>query len=78
MRTVTASDLKATCLALLDEVNRTGEPVLITKRGRPIARLGPVRQADGAAELAGTVEITGDIVAPALPADAWDAEGERG
>jgi prevent-host-death family protein len=76
VRTVSASDLKATCLALLDDVSRTGEPVLITKRGRPIARLVAVAPPDGASNLA--VEIIGDIVAPALPADAWEAEaGDR-
>jgi prevent-host-death family protein len=75
MRTITASDLKATCLALLDEVSRTGEPVTITKRGRPVARLVPARQPDGLAELGGTVEIVGDIIAPVLSPDAWEAEG---
>ena len=78
MQTVTASDLKATCLALLDEVSRTGEPVIITKRGRPIAQLVPMRAPDGAASLAGTVEILGDILGPVLPSDAWEAEKGRG
>ena len=39
MRTVPAGVFKAKCLAILDEVNATGEPVLVTKRGKPVARV---------------------------------------
>ena len=39
MRTIPAGVFKAKCLAILDEVNSTGEPVLITKRGKPVARV---------------------------------------
>ncbi len=39
MRTIPAGEFKAKCLAILDEVNATGEPVLITKRGKPVARV---------------------------------------
>lgn len=39
MRTVPAGVFKAKCLAILDEVNTTGEPVLVTKRGIPVARV---------------------------------------
>jgi prevent-host-death family protein len=39
MRTVPAGVFKARCLAILDEVNATGEPVLVTKRGKPVARV---------------------------------------
>jgi prevent-host-death family protein len=39
MRTVAAGEFKAKCLAILDEVNATGEPVLVTKRGKPVARV---------------------------------------
>lgn len=41
MRTVKATEFKARCLALMDEVARTGEPLLVTKRGRPVAELRP-------------------------------------
>jgi prevent-host-death family protein len=41
MRTIAAGVFKAKCLALLDEVNETGEPVIVTKRGKPVARLSP-------------------------------------
>ncbi|HZB88625.1 MAG TPA: type II toxin-antitoxin system Phd/YefM family antitoxin [Terracidiphilus sp.] len=41
MRTIPAGQFKARCLAIMDEVNATGEPVLITKRGKPVARVVP-------------------------------------
>lgn len=39
MRTIAAGRFKAQCLALLDEVARTGEEIVVTKRGKPVARL---------------------------------------
>jgi prevent-host-death family protein len=44
MHTVKASEFKAKCLALMDEVARTGEPILVTKNGKPIAELRPHRR----------------------------------
>ena len=41
METINASDFKARCLAILDRVQETGEPVVILKRGRPVAELCP-------------------------------------
>jgi prevent-host-death family protein len=76
VRTVRASDFKAKCLAILDEVERTGEPVTILKRGRPVARLVPPTRGQGKYpqdSLHGTVEILGDILEPVLPAEAWQA-----
>lgn len=46
-RRIPASQFKATCLALLDEVERTHEEIVITKRGRPIARLAPLERSPG-------------------------------
>jgi prevent-host-death family protein len=40
---VPAGKFKATCLKLMDRVAATGEPIVITKRGKPLARLVPVR-----------------------------------
>ena len=40
-RTIAAGEFKATCLRLMDEVNETGVPIVITKRGRPVSRLVP-------------------------------------
>jgi prevent-host-death family protein len=65
MKRVLISEFKAKCIAVLREAQRTGEPVLITRRGRPIARIEPV--AEGQPErrlgaLRGRMRITGDIV----------------
>ena len=78
MRTVTATALKARCLSILDEVARTGETVTITKRGRPVARIVPPVPMDKdypQQRLSGRIRIVGDIVSPALPPEAWEAEG---
>jgi prevent-host-death family protein len=78
MREINASEFKAKCLAILDEVARTGQPVTILKRGRPIAQLIPSVPRLGRylqAALVGTVQIHGDIVAPVLPSETWDIEG---
>ena len=43
-RTIKASEFKARCLRLMDEVAETGEEIVITKRGRPVSRLAPCRE----------------------------------
>lgn len=76
MRTIRASEFKAKCLAILDEVERTGETVTILKRGRAVARLLPPVPTEGRYPqhaLFGTVRVVGDIVEPVLPAEDWDA-----
>lgn len=79
MKSINASKLKATLLAVLDEVERTGEVVEIKKRGRVVAALvPPTRTARRPQDsLLGSVEITGDIVGPLGSASEWDAESER-
>ncbi len=75
MKTVTASRFKAQALAMLDDVANSGEDLLITKRGKPIARVTPYRAPDMTAQpgwLAGTLQHLGDIVSP-LGADEWEA-----
>lgn len=62
---VTATEFKAKCLALLDEVERTGGSLTITKRGRAVAEVRPARKRkwrnlEGIME--GRMEIVGDIV----------------
>ena len=76
METIKASDFKARCLAILDRVRATGEPVLITKRGRPVAELAPVRQTESEypqTQLKGTVTVLGDVVGPVVPEEVWEA-----
>jgi prevent-host-death family protein len=70
-RSVGAAEFKAHCLALLDEVAETGEPIVVTKRGRPVARIVPARQTERAM-LHGSVVVRGDIVAPIL--DDWEID----
>jgi prevent-host-death family protein len=81
MRTISATEFKAKCLAILDEVERTGEGVTILKRGRPVAQIVPTAgfhdEAFPQHSLRGTVTILGDIVAPVLPADAWESDETR-
>jgi len=75
MRTIAAGRFKATCLAVMDEVNSKREPVLITKNGKPIAQLiPPGQEADPLAifRFPG-VEMQGDIVSPVTELEDWDA-----
>lgn len=65
MQTVTATEFKAKCLRLLDEVNRTGGELVISKRGKPVARVVPEREAkpwfalrDGGGEIVDPFEPT--------------------
>jgi len=79
MRTMPAGEFKAKCLALMDEVQATGETVLITKRGKPVARLtGPGNQtADESPDaIFGSLRhmgfVTGDIVSSEFTDEEWD------
>jgi prevent-host-death family protein len=65
-RTVPAAAFKAQCLGLMDEVQRSGEEIVITKHGRPVARLVPVEDAMPSAygALRGTTRSVGDIIGP--------------
>ena len=76
MEAINASDFKARCLAILDRVAETGERVVILKRGRPVAELGPAHRTAAAypqLSLKGTVTVVGDIVGPALPEEHWES-----
>jgi len=71
---IAAGEFKAKCLHLLDEVQRTRKEIIITKRGRPVARMLPVEQQPPAVfgRMKGTVEILGDIVAST--GEQWQAD----
>lgn len=71
---VAAGVFKAKCLGLLEEVRQTRKEIVITKRGKPVARLVPVENPDSQwfGRMKGTIEICGDIVAPT--GEVWDAE----
>lgn len=72
MKTVTASELKNRVAKILRDVSRTGEPVIVTRRGRPIAQLQRVQDKQPRKRLGamqGTAIIVGDIVSPVF--DEW-------
>jgi prevent-host-death family protein len=59
-----AGQFKARCLAVLDEVQRSRRAVVVTKRGRPVARVVPVEEAGADTSLRGSVLYEGDLVSP--------------
>lgn len=75
MTTIQASEFKAKCLALMDQVARTGETILVTKNGRPVAELRPHRPPRVQSPLGlheGQSVILGGIMEP-IDAGAWKA-----
>jgi prevent-host-death family protein len=75
MKKMAAGAFKVHCLAVMDEVQSKRESVLITKRGKPVAKLVP---ADNDADkddilgfMAGKGKIIGDIVSPAISPEEW-------
>jgi prevent-host-death family protein len=71
MKTLNVSEFREQCLSLIEELPVEG--VMITKRGRPVARVLPVREndADLIGSLAGALRITGDVFSTG---ERWDAE----
>lgn len=70
---IAAGDFKARCLSLLDEVAATGQPLIVTKHGRPVAKvvpLPPTQSLFGA--MAGSVLASDDLIQPID--DAWDVD----
>jgi prevent-host-death family protein len=75
MRRIPAGQFKAHCLAILDEVAETGETVVVTKRGKPVARVAPL---EPPGSLVGTVTFLVDDDELIAPLDAaWDAAEGR-
>lgn len=78
MKTVAATQFKAHCLELIDEVLRTGEEVLVTKHGRPTARICPPVSRAALPWEPGrckeTLVSAGDLLAPVEDDDAYDLE----
>lgn len=79
MDEIAISKFKATCLAVLEKVRKTGQPVLVTRFGHPVAQITPpmpprlpVRLGAGA----GRVQILGDIVAPIGDESDWEAASD--
>ena len=75
-KTVPAGVFKSKCLALMDEVKAKSETIIITKRGKPIAKLVPV-EGDGDnfyGSMKGKARILGDIVGPIIPEEDWNLD----
>jgi len=83
MKTMPIGEFKAKCLGVVAEVNATGQAVLITKRGKPVARLTEpgeesVRKVNVDSifnSLRGLITVSGDacdLVEPVFPAEEWD------
>lgn len=73
---INAAEFKAKCLKLLDEVAATHKPLVITKRGRPVARVLPIDDEAPAPGLFGYMKGTGEIAGDILdvPRESWSAE----
>ena len=73
---ISAAEFKAKCLALLDEVQSTGETLEVTKRGKPVAHIVPPprRRKDLFGIMKGEVKILGDIISPLN--EPWKCETE--
>jgi antitoxin (DNA-binding transcriptional repressor) of toxin-antitoxin stability system len=73
MKTISASEFKKRCLAVVTEVHSTREPVMITKWRKPLARLVPAgKPPKFIGRLKGVFEIVGDIESPIAPPEAWE------
>jgi len=75
---VTAASFKANCLRLMDEVAQRRTPIVITKRGKPVAKLVPLddKPIDIYGRMAGTIKIVGDIVSPIDDVE-WTGDAEN-
>ena len=76
MKQMAAGKFKTHCLAVMDEVAKTRQPVVITKRGKPVAKVVPVEQPKPR-KLLGSLEgvllpARGDLTEPTVPLEDWD------
>lgn len=74
MKQMRASAFKARCLTVMNDVQATGEPVIVTKRGTPVVKVVPVdsENANLFGFMAGEFKIAGDIEAPVTPLKHWE------
>ena len=73
MKQMRASVFKARCLSVMNDVQATGEPVIVTKRGKPVVKVVPAEpeKGDVLGFMAGEFEIVGDIESPVVPPSHW-------
>jgi prevent-host-death family protein len=74
MKNIAAGEFKAKCLTLMEDVRSTRQPIVITKRGKPVAKLVPADDEgkNFIGRLEGIVRIVGDIESPVVPLEAWE------
>jgi prevent-host-death family protein len=76
MEEIAISKFKATCLAVLARVRKTGKPILVTRFGEPVAEVAPPsppqRPKRELGTMRGSARIVGDIVSPASDEDDWE------
>lgn len=75
MKEIAISEFKAKCLALLDQVQKTKKPILITRFGKPVAEVvphAPVASTDWMGSMKDKIEILGDIISPANDESDWE------
>jgi len=77
MRTMSISRFKATCLAELERVRKTKQPFRVTRFGKPVADIVPAgpepRPPSWLGSMRGTLDVVGDIIAPAGAPSDWEA-----
>jgi len=73
MKQMRASVFKARCLSVMNDIQATGEPVIVTKRGKPVVKVVPVKPEndDIFGFMAGKFKIVGDIESPVVPLKQW-------
>ena len=73
MKEIAAGQFKNLCLALMDQVQKTGEPLVVTKRGKPVVKVVPVvREEDYFFDsMKGRLTVTGDII-NTVPLEDWE------
>jgi prevent-host-death family protein len=72
MKKIAAGEFKARCLTLMEDVRSTREPLIITKRGKPVAKLVPADDTgrEFIGRLKGVIRVVGDIESPI---DGWES-----
>ena len=75
---VTATTFKAKCLALIDEMNRTKVPIIVTNRGKPVAEMRPAATDNGSQSFIGymkgtVVRYDDDLISPVIDSEEWES-----
>ena len=77
MKEIDISEFEAKCLAMLEQVRETRQPICVIRDGKPIAEIVPpspvLSRADWIGSMKGKMEILGDIISPANDEDEWEA-----